>query len=119
MRRTVNRNITVKTKNRRRDRRRHLDLVAKLDGHDVTLTDISVNGFGAAIDATDAAMPELPIGYRGRLDLWLKDGRHLALDIVIKRALGQDGMFGGHFDNLSDKHFRLIEALLMGREFRV
>ncbi len=119
MPRIVNRNITVKAKNRRRDRRRHLDLVAKLDGHDVTLTDISVTGFGAAIDATDTAMSDLPVGYRGRLDIWLKDGRQLPLDVVIKRALGPDGLFGGHFDNLSDQHFRLIEALLMGREFRV
>ena len=113
------RHTTVKPKNRRRDRRRHLDLVAKLDGRALTLTDISVTGFGAAIDATGTKMPDLPVGYRGKLEIWLKDGRHLQLAIVIKRAIAQNGAFGGHFENLSDEHFRLIEALLLGREHKV
>lgn len=113
------RNTTVKPKNRRRDRRRHLDLSAKLDGQAVTLTDISVTGFGAAIDATGAKVPDLPVGYRGKLEIWLKDGRHLQLAMVIKRAVAPNGDFGGHFENLSDEHFRLIEALLLGREHRI
>lgn len=115
----MRRNITVKPKNRRRDRRRHLDLVAKIDGQEVSLTDISVTGFGAAIDATGAETPDLPVGHCGKLDIWLNDGRHIQLDIVIKRAIAQDGVFGGHFVNLTNRHFRLIEALLLGREHRI
>ncbi len=115
----VNRNITVKPRNRRRDRRRHLDLVAKIDGRDISLIDISVNGFGAAIDATQTTLPDLPLGHRGRLDIWLDDGRHMRIDVEIKRELTRDGIFGGNFVDLSDHHFRLIEALLLGREHRV
>ncbi len=115
----VKRNVSVKPKNRRRDRRRHLDLVARVDGHDVALTDISVTGFGAAVDATDSEMPDLPVGHNGHLEIWLNDGRHMKMEIVIKRAIADDGIFGGHFVNLPDRYFRLIEALLMGREHRV
>ena len=64
-------------------------------------------------------MPELPVGHSGHLEIWLNDGRRMKLQIVIKRAIGEDGIFGGHFVNLPDRYFRLIEALLMGREHRV
>ncbi|HIC81716.1 MAG TPA: hypothetical protein EYH07_19950 [Kiloniellaceae bacterium] len=115
----VNRSFTVKPKERRRDRRRQLQLSAEIEGHAVSLVDISVAGFGAAIDATGRAPLKLPLGHRSRLDVWLSDGRRMHLDIVIEREIGPDGLFGGSFLSISDENFRLIEAILMGREHRV
>ncbi len=115
----MSRNITVKPRNRRRDRRRYLDLQAQIDGQDVSLTDISLTGFGAAIDPTQATVPDLPLGHRGRLEIWLSDGQRLLMDVEIMRELTRDGLFGGRFVDLSDRHFRLIEGLLLGREHRV
>ncbi|CAE7811528.1 unnamed protein product [Symbiodinium necroappetens] len=115
----VNRSFTVRGKERRRDRRRRLQLSAEIDGHAVSLVDISIAGFGAAVDATDRAAPKLPLGHRGRLDIWLSDGRRMRLEIEIGREVGPDGMFGGRFLDISDENFRLIEAILLGREHLV
>ncbi len=115
----MNRKITVKGKERRRDRRRHLNLSGRIQGHDVFILDISITGFGAAADATNVAKLHLPEGHHTRLEVWLDDGRRLEIDVEIKRGITQDGLFGGCFISLPDEYFRIIEALMLGREHRI
>lgn len=115
----MSRNITVKGKNRRRDRRHSLDLSAQFDGQPVTLVDLSIAGFGAAADATGTLPANLTTGRVADLVITLKDGRQVRLSVIIERSLASDGTFGGRFVNLSDENYRIVEALLMGREHRV
>ena len=115
----MSRNITVKGKNRRRDRRHSSDLPAEFDGRSVSLVDLSIAGFGAAVDATSVEPADFAIGKVAVLAITLKDGRRMRLDVIIERGVAPDGTFGGRFVSLSDENYRLIEALLMGREHRV
>lgn len=114
----MNRRMTVKGKERRRDRRRHLNLSGRIQGQDVFVVDISITGFGAVADATNAAQLHLPEGHHTRLEISLDDGRRLEMDVEIKRAVTKDGLFGGRFISLPDKYFRIIEGLMLGREHR-
>ncbi|WP_299620356.1 hypothetical protein [Pelagibius sp.] len=115
----MNRNISVKPMDRRRDRRRPFDLSAEIEGQAVSLVDLSVVSFGAAIDPTLPTPLSLPVGHRTKLDIWLDDGRQLRLDAEIEREVAEDGVFGGRFIELSDEQYRLVEALLTGRAHRL
>jgi hypothetical protein len=105
----------VKRRERRRDRRRALQLEAQLGGLDVVLSDLSAVGFGAAIDATDRRPHDFRIGQSLRLDLHLKNGETFSFSVEIVRPMAENGVVGGVFVNLTDEGYNVIESLLTGR----
>jgi hypothetical protein len=111
-------NLTVTRKERRRDRRRTLQLEASLGGLEVVLTDLSAAGFGAAIDATNRRPQDFRVGQRLRLDLRWSGGNSLSLAVEITREIGENGVVGGTFVGLSDETYDLVESLLTGRANR-
>ena len=111
-------NVTVIRKERRRDRRRGLQLEARIDGHEILLTDLSAAGFGAAIDATDPGPPNFRFGQRLALQLTPQGGQTYSFPVEITRPLGDNGILGGVFVDLSDEGYDIIESLLMGRHLR-
>jgi hypothetical protein len=112
----MNRNgITVMRKERRRDRRRELELEASLDGQPVALVDLSASGFGAALDATDQGIREFRVGQCLRLELQLGAGEALVLSVEITRSSPQTGVVAGTFREISDQAYNTIESLLTGR----
>lgn len=108
-------NVTIKRKERRRDRRRPLQLDARLDGQEVTLTDLSAAGFGAALDATDRRPYGFRAGQRLRLELIPKGHEPIEFAVEIVRPLGENGIVGGVFVDLTDAAYNTIESLLTGR----
>jgi len=110
--------ITITRKERRRDRRRLLQLEANLSGERVLLTDLSASGFGAALDATDRRPRNYRIGQRLRLDLRSKQGDNLSLAVEISREMSENGVIGGVFIGLTDEAYNTIESLLTGRFVR-
>jgi hypothetical protein len=112
----VNRNgMKVMRKERRRDRRRGLNLEATLGGHEVLLTDLSAAGFGAALDATDRTPFSFRVGARMRLELTPQQGAPLSLPVEIIRDVGDNGVVGGVFVELTDAAYNAIETILTGR----
>lgn len=107
--------VTVTRKERRRDRRRDLQIEALLGGQPVLLTDLSAAGFGAAIDATDRRPRGFRVGQRLRLELHLPDGKPLSLPVELVRPSGENGVVGGVFVELSDSAYNAIESILTGR----
>lgn len=108
-------NVTVVRKERRRDRRRQMETEVLLGGQRVRLTDLSASGFGIAVDATDRRPYDFRLGQRLRLDLQSPDGTVLSLQVEIVRPVGENGVAGGIFLDLSDANFTTIERLLTGR----
>lgn len=108
-------NMKILRKERRRDRRRLMQLEATLSGERILLTDLSASGFGAAPDATDLRPRDYRIGQRLRLDLRSKQGESLSLPVEISRELGENGVLGGVFVGLTDEAYNTIESLLTGR----
>lgn len=108
-------NVTVVRKERRRDRRRQLETEVLLGGQRVRLTDLSASGFGVAIDATDRRPHDFRVGQRLRLELLPPGGAPLSLQVEIVRPMGENGVVGGVFLDLSDAAFDAIESLLTGR----
>jgi len=108
-------NITVMRKERRRDRRRALELDAYLDGQPVALVDLSASGFGAALDATDHGVRNFRVGSRLRLELRFGDGQEVVLSVEITRSSPRTGTVAGTFLELSDAAYNTIESLLTGR----
>jgi hypothetical protein len=108
-------NMRIVRKERRRDRRRGLQIEALLGGHLVTLTDLSAAGFGIALDATDRSPYPFKAGQRLRLELELPGREPLRLMVEISRSAGDNGVLGGNFLGLSDSEYNLIESLLTGR----
>ena len=111
--------MTVMRKERRRDRRRQMQVAVFLGGEEVQLTDLSASGFGAAIDATDRRPHDFRVGQRLRLELRPQQGQPLSLAVEIARPLGENGVVGGVFIGLSDADYNAIEALLTGRFHRL
>ena len=111
-------NMTVMRRERRRDRRRAMQIAAFLGGEEVQLVDLSATGFGAAIDATDRQPHDFRVGQRLRLELRPRDGDALSLAVEIVRPMGENGVVGGVFLNLSDEDYNAVEALLTGRANR-
>lgn len=112
----MNRNgMKVMRKERRRDRRRGLNVEASLDGHEVLLTDLSAAGFGAALDATARTPFSFRVGAQLRLELKPPQGAPLSLPVEIVREIGDNGVVGGVFLNLSDEAYNAIESILTGR----
>lgn len=112
----MNRNgMKVMRKERRRDRRRGLNLEASLDGHEVLLTDLSAAGFGAALDATLRTPLSFREGARLRLELKPQGGAPLSLPVEITRDAGDNGVVGGVFVALSDADYNAIEGIVTGR----
>jgi hypothetical protein len=108
-------NVTVTRKERRRDRRRSMEIEAALDGQPVRLADLSASGFGVAIDATDKTFPHFRVGMRTYLELKADGVEALKLVVEIVREMGENGVVGGAFVKLSDKDYNVIESLLTGR----
>lgn len=108
-------NLRITRKDRRRDRRRGLQLEAVLGGHPVALTDLSTAGFGVAIDATERMPYDFRAGQRLRLELERPGGEPLSLQVEIVREAGVNGVLGGVFLGLSDAEYNLIESLVTGR----
>lgn len=108
-------NLRITRKERRRDRRRGLQLEAVLSGHPVTLTDVSTAGFGVAIDATEKMPYDFRVGQQLRLEIERPGGEPLSLQVEIVREAGANGVLGGVFLDLSDAEYNLIEALVTGR----
>lgn len=112
----MNRNgMKVMRKERRRDRRRDLNLEATLDGHEILLTDLSAAGFGAALDATDRTPFSFRVGALLRLELKPQQGAPLSLPVEIIREVGDNGVVGGVFVELTDEAYNAIEDILTGR----
>ncbi|MGF1592182.1 MAG: PilZ domain-containing protein [Kiloniellaceae bacterium] len=111
-------NMTVMRKERRRDRRRAMQLEASLGGQQVVLTDLSAAGFGAAVDATDRRPQDFRVGQRLQLDLRWSGGNSLSLAVEITREIGENGIVGGVFIGISDETYDLVESLLTGRASR-
>ncbi|MEO3429055.1 PilZ domain-containing protein [Pelagibius sp. CAU 1746] len=115
----MNRNgMKVMRKERRRDRRRGLNLEATLGGHEVVLTDLSAAGFGAALDATDRTPFSFRLGAQSRLELKAPQGAPLSLSVEIVREMGDNGVVGGVFIGLTDAAYNAIEGILTGRSQR-
>lgn len=115
----MSRNSTrVTRKERRRDRRRPLNIEARLDDHDILLTDLSAAGFGGALDATDRSPYDLRVGRRMRLEITPQAGDSLTFAVEITREPGDNGVVGGVFVGLTDEAYNSIESLLTGRYFR-
>jgi len=108
-------NVTVVRKERRRDRRRQMQSDIRLGGQPVQLTDLSAAGFGAALDATDRRPHDFRVGQRLRLELSIPNGKQLSLQVEIVRPIGENGVLGGVFLQLSDADYNTIEGLLTGR----
>jgi PilZ domain len=108
-------NSTVKRKERRRDRRRPMQIEVFLGGQEVQLTDLSASGFGAAIDATDRRPHDFRVGQRLRLEIRPRDGEALVLAVEIVRPMGENGVVGGVFVGLSDADYNVVEAMITGR----
>ena len=108
-------NVTVMRKERRRDRRRLMQIEAWLGGRPVQLTDISTGGFGAALDATNPQQFDLRAGQRLSLELQTPRGEGLSLVVEIVRPAGENGVVGGVFLDLNDAAYNTIEGLLTGR----
>ena len=108
-------NMTVIRKERRRDRRRQMQSGILLGGQPVQLTDLSAAGFGAALDATDRRPYDFRVGQRLRLELSVPNGKPLSLQVEIVRPVGENGVLGGVFLQLSDADYNTIEGLLTGR----
>lgn len=108
-------NVTVIRKERRRDRRRQLQIEVLVGGQPVQLTDLSAAGFGAAMDATDRQPRRFRMGERLPLELRIPGGEGLTLPVQITRPVGENGVFGGVFIELSDSDYRAVESLLTGR----
>jgi hypothetical protein len=108
-------NMTVIRKERRRDRRRALELEALLDGQAVSLVDLSASGFGAALDATDSGARGFRIGSQHRLELQVGDNEPLDLSVEITRWSPAKGIVAGTFLEISDSAYNTIESLLTGR----
>ena len=105
-------------KERRRDRRRGLQLEARLGGTDILVTDLSAAGFGAALDATDRTPYSFRAGQRLRLELRPKGHDPIELSVEIVRPVGENGVVGGIFVGITDATYDLIEGLLTGRFHR-
>lgn len=108
-------NSTVTRKERRRDRRRPMQLEVLLGGQEIQLTDLSAAGFGVAIDATDQRPYDFRVGQRLRLEFRPHGGKALSLAVEIVRSIGENGVVGGVFLDLTDEAYNAIEALLTGR----
>lgn len=108
-------NMTVTRKERRRDRRRALELEAHLDGQVVSLVNLSASGFGAALDATDSGARGFRIGSQHRLELQLGEEEAMVLSVEITRWAPASGVVAGTFLELSDAAYNTIESLLTGR----
>ena len=111
-------NITVLRKERRRDRRSHPHLEARLDGREVILTDLSTAGFGAALDATDEAVRRIHDGQRVVLELMTDDGGRYSFAAEVSRLPGATGVVGAVFEPLDDAGFSCLEGLVTGRHRR-
>jgi PilZ domain len=107
--------IGTTRKERRRDRRRPLQLEARLGGQDILVTDLSAAGFGAAVDATDPRPYGFRAGQRLRLELLPKGHDPIELSVEIMRPEGENGIVGGVFVGITDATYALIEGLLTGR----
>jgi hypothetical protein len=108
-------NTTVTRKERRRDRRRPMELEVFLGGQRVQLSDLSAAGFGAAIDATNRQPQDFRVGQRLRLELRPPAGRALSLAVEIVRPTGENGVVGGVFLGITDEAYNTVEALITGR----
>lgn len=108
-------NVTMTRKERRRDRRREMQIKVLLGGQPVQLIDLSAAGFGVAIDATDRLPHDFRVGQRLRLELQPPQGEPLSLPVEIVRPVGRNGVAGGVFLELSDADYNTIEGLLTGR----
>jgi hypothetical protein len=108
-------NVSVTRKDRRRDRRREMQIEVLLDGQPVLLTDLSAAGFGAAIDATDRLPFDFRVGQRLCLELNLPGQDKLSLPVEIVRPVGENGVLGGIFLEITDTAYNTIESLLTGR----
>src|SRR3546814_20026289 len=115
----MNRNsLTVTRKERRRDRRRQLQIEVLLGGQQVQLTDLSAAGFGAAIDATERRPHDFRVGQRLRLELRPAGGEALSLAVENTRPVGENGLVRGTFVELSDPAYHLLQPLLPGHFHR-
>ena len=132
--------VAVYNKNRRRDQRRAVSLVAKLSGVDarlngirVTINDISPGGVGisgeepdpddyADMDVIvdegemlDIAALGLSVGDVASLEIILKSAEPLSIDIEIRRTNHEHGKLGARFINIENEGFNILEQIVLGR----
>ncbi len=109
--------VEVAEMERRRDRRRETLIEGRLQGHPISIVDISLGGLGAAVHFVghvDGWVPD--IGGEANLELLSETGELHAFDVEVVRCDPVDGHFGVRFISLSDEQYRLVERLVMRRK---
>ncbi|MEM7170234.1 MAG: PilZ domain-containing protein [Pseudomonadota bacterium] len=109
--------IEVGRVERRRDWRRQILLDALLDGHPIKLVDVSGGGFGAVfeIEGEGHLLPDQ--GSKVKMVVFLDGAESESFDIEITRIDPVTGRFGAHLLPMSDRQFKLIERLTLGRKY--
>ena len=108
--------VEVSEMERRRDRRRETLLEGRLQGHPISIVDVSLGGLGAAahfVGHGDGWVPDL--GGDLTLELLSHSGEVHGFDVEVVRCDPVDGHFGVRFLSLDDHQYRVVERLVMGR----
>ena len=109
--------VEVAEVERRRDRRRETLLEGLLQGHPISIVDISLGGLGAAVHFVGHAEDWVPdLGGDASLELLCDSGTVHAFEVEVVRCDPVDGHFGVRFLSLDDRQYNVIERLVMGRK---
>lgn len=109
--------VEVAEMERRRDRRRETLLEGRLQGQAISIVDISLGGLGAAVHFVGHADGWVPdLGGEATLELFCDSGAVHAFDVEVVRCDPVDGHFGVRFLTLDDRHYSVVERLVMGRK---
>ena len=109
--------VEVADMERRRDRRRETLLEGRLQGHPVSIVDVSLGGLGAAVHFVghvDGWVPDL--GGDSTLELLADSGEVHSFEVEVVRCDPVDGHFGVRFLSLDDHQYGVVERLVMGRK---
>ena len=115
--------IEVGYQERRRDRRREVaidatlkpSIAARLDGYSIRVLDVSFGGIGGELAGDDAAARLPPLGAKATLILMPPSGEKIAFRVEVVRRDKDGRGFGARFTTLSDREYRVVERLTMGR----
>ncbi len=110
--------VEVADMERRRDRRRETLLEGRLQGHAISIVDVSLGGLGAAVHFVghgDGWVPDL--GGDAALELLSDSGEVHKFDVEVVRCEPVDGHFGVRFLALDDHQYTVVERLVTGRKF--
>jgi hypothetical protein len=101
---------------RRRDRRRPIELAAAIDGRPATIVDVSLGGLRlAAVTVRAAAARSFQLGEQHRVTLDVPSYGPLELLAEVARIDSAGSMLGLRFVGLDLASYRVIERLAIGR----